>query len=435
MKTYLFRAVIFISVYCFPFCQGAAQDMAMPINLETALAIGGANNLTIQEHQLRQELALANLDKANEWWLPDIYAGLSTHQLWGTAMNSDGAFFTDVNRQSFWGGLGFNASWNFGDGIYKANAEELRSEAALYQTTAEKNKALLEIINAYYDFLAAQLYYKSYEHLAEQADNIAQQIHVLVEVGIKFASDELLARSNYNHLQVEMLNARSDYYRKSAQLTRLLNYDPDIKLLSIDSVLVPIEVVSIQGLVMPFDSSYNRRPELKHQILLLASLHEERRTTTTGLWIPELRINAYSSYFGDVFAPIDPTSEINAALVWKVPLGRLISKGSLKQFDARIHLQQNQIEQTKALVNEEVLSSKDLIIVYKEQMNVAQEGSDYAELALDQCIQRQQLGTTRPFEILVAQEMFINSRLDYLKAVASYNKAQYAYYVAIGNNL
>ena len=52
-----------------------------------------------------------------------------------------------------------------------------------------------------------------------------------------------------------------------------------------------------------------------------------------------------------------------------------------------------------------------------------------------QSIQRQALGTVRPFEILQAQEIFIKARLDYLKAVADYNKAQYQLHVAKGNNL
>ncbi|NCP84466.1 MAG: hypothetical protein GW823_06125, partial [Bacteroidetes bacterium] len=84
-----------------------AQD-TIPINLEKVLELGGADNLTIKEYKERQELSLAELSKAKEWWLPEIYAGAQTHQLWGAAMNTDGRFFLDVNRQNLWGGLGLN---------------------------------------------------------------------------------------------------------------------------------------------------------------------------------------------------------------------------------------------------------------------------------------------------------------------------------------
>jgi len=143
-----------------------SQENIQPINLETALKLGGANNLTIQEYKQRQELTLADLSRAREWWLPDLYAGTTTHQLSGNAMNADGEILTNLNRQNFWGGLGLNATWNFGNGIYKAKATQLKVQASVYETQAEQNKALLEVIHTYYDFLASQLYYKAYQQLA-----------------------------------------------------------------------------------------------------------------------------------------------------------------------------------------------------------------------------------------------------------------------------
>ena len=68
-------------------------------------------------------------------------------------------------------------------------------------------------------------------------------------------------------------------------------------------------------------------------------------------------------------------------------------------------------------------------------MSIALESSEWAAEALKQSIQRQALGTVRPFEILQAQEIFIKARLDYIRAVTDYNKAQYQLFVAKGNRL
>ncbi len=436
MKTYVNRAIILLPVFLAGLSGLVkAQVTTQSINLETVLTLGGANNLTIKEYKKRQELAMANLSREREWWLPDLYAGVSIHQLWGNAMNSDGFIFTDVNRQNFWGGIGLNATWNFGDGIFKVNAAELKAQASVYQTQAEQNKALLDIIKTYYDFLAAQLYYRAYEQLAAQADTIADQIAVQVEAGIRFESELLLARSNYNHLKVEMLNARTEFNNKSATLVKLLNLDPATKLVSTDTLLAPLDLVGISNIQVSFDSTYVLRPELKGMALTLKSLNTEKKITTTGLLLPELRIGAYGSYFGGVFSPLDPTSEINAALMWKIPMGRLAYRGALEQYNSRIVIQEIKMEQVKAQINEEVISAREQIRVAKEQTEVALEGSQLAEEALKQSIQRQQIGIVRPFEILQAQEIYIKSRLDYLRAVASYNKAQYAYHVATGNNL
>lgn len=412
-----------------------AQEDFKLINLETALEIGGANNLTIKEYKERQELAIANLYKAKGWWLPNIYSGVNTHQRWGNAMNGDGNFFNDVNRQNFWLGLGLNATWNFGNGIFKENTAELKVQAATYQTQVEQNKALLEIIKTYYDFLAQQLYFKAYQQLASQAETIAEQIGIQVESGLQFESEFLLAQSNYMHLKIEMLNAKTEYNNKSASLIKLLNITSSTKLIGSDTILAPLHLVELDEIKMSIDSTYKLRPELIGMELILQSLNSEKKTTTTGLLLPELRLRTYGSYFGGVFSQLDPTSEINAALIWKIPLGRLAYKGTLKQYNSQIALHKIKIEQAKTKINAEVLSAREQIIIAKQQIEISLEGNNLAKKALEQSIKRQEMGVVRPFEILPAQEIYIKSKLDYLKAISSYNKAQYSYYVAIGNNL
>lgn len=426
-----------------------AQDKAQPISLEKVLELGSANNLIIKEYRQRQELALADLEKRKEWWLPDIYAGFSTEKLFGAVMNGNGRFFLDVNRGNFWTGLGLDAQWNFGNGIFQSKAAGLRVQASGYQTLAERNKILLQSIFAYYDFQVAQLYYKAYENIAQQADTVSQQIDIQVQAGLRYQSELLLSKSNISHLKIEMLNARSEYYRRSAELIKLLNLNPGTKLVSVDTVLSPLMLVNNQDMLPVFDSIYQRRPEIKRMDLLLQSLEWEKKTTTKGLLIPQLRLGAYSAYFGGLFktvTPMDPvaypktntlypTSAINVVLQWRVPLGRLAYAGDLKQYNARIRLHRIQTEQIQAEVNNEVIDAREQVAVAEEQIKIAIEGSGQASEALQQSIQRQQLGTVRPFEILQAQEIYIKSRLDYLKAVTAFNKAQYALYVAMGNNL
>lgn len=412
----------------------SGQGNTQAINLETVLQLGGANNLTIQKYKQKQDLALAELDRAREWWLPDIYAGTVVNQLWGTTMNSDGNFFTDVNNQNFWGGAGLNASWTFSESFFKAKAENLQAQASRYRTDAERNKALLAIIEAYYDLLAAQLYYSAYDQLVDQGDTISQQISIQVAAGMRYESELLLSQSNQSHLKVEMLNAKMTYSTKSAALVNLLNLAPNVKLVSTDSLLAPLNLVGTEEIILN-DSIYNKRPEFNAAKLTLRSLKVEKRITSTGLWLPDLHVGTYTSMFGDVLSPLYPTSAINASLMWKIPIGRLTYGGELAKARLRIALQETEIKQVKAIVNEEVLRTREIMNISKEQMEIAREGSDLASKALQQSIQRQQLGTVRPFEILQVQEVYIRSKLDYLKAISTYNKAQYQLFVAVGNDL
>ena len=130
-----------------------------------------------------------------------------------------------------------------------------------------------------------------------------------------------------------------------------------------------------------------------------------------------------------------PTSQVNISLKWRIPMGRLAYEGRLKQYDAQVALQQNQIEQLSNQVDEEVNRARANLLTSHQQLELAEEAQSFAGEAVSQSLQRQQLGTAQAFELFQAQEIYLKTRLEYLKAVAQYNKAQYSLYVALGNNL
>ena len=401
------------------------------INLATVLQLAGADNLSIQEYTLKQKVAVANLHTAQEWWLPNVYAGTNVHQLWGSAMNGDGAFFTDVNRQNLWGGIGINGSWDLGTSLNKVKAQKLRVKAMTFKTQTQKNHILLQSIDAYYAFLNAQLNYEAYLELASQSENITKQIGNQVKAGLKVESEYLLAKSNLGHLKIEMLNAKQEQLSASNALKILLNLPGTFTLQATDTALYPIQL-TLDELASSTEEIYKSRPEIASLQLGLKALDQEKKTVTTGLWAPTLAVNTYTSYFGDVVSPLYPTSAINASLLWEINLGRALKGGQVEQYDASIALQKNQIQQAKTIISNEVELAKQQKQLAKESAAIALEGSQLARKALDQTIARQHLGTAIPLEILQAQELYIKLRLDYLKAVANHNKAEYALYVSSG---
>ncbi|MFT5055299.1 MAG: outer membrane protein TolC, partial [Oceanospirillaceae bacterium] len=98
------------------------QEQKVELNLNKVLELGKANNLTIKLYQAQQVLATADLTKAREWWLPDLNVGARTHWLKGSAMNGNGVFFTDVDRNNLWIGAGLDASWDFGNEVFKTKS-------------------------------------------------------------------------------------------------------------------------------------------------------------------------------------------------------------------------------------------------------------------------------------------------------------------------
>jgi len=83
-----------------PFNVQGQDRNVIQIDLESVLRLCGADNLTIEEYRNKSELAQAEFVKTKEWWLPVLYGGATTYNLSGSAINTDGRIFTDVNRNN-----------------------------------------------------------------------------------------------------------------------------------------------------------------------------------------------------------------------------------------------------------------------------------------------------------------------------------------------
>jgi outer membrane protein TolC len=430
----IFRQIIASSVLLLTVLTANAQQ-PFAVNLETVLKLAGANNLTVQEYQLKYQQARAEQSKAEEWWLPNLYAGAATHYLNGAAMNTDGRIFTGVNRNNLWAGLIIAAEWDFSKGTYSTLAAEQKAEAVHYQSAAEKNKAILEAVQAYFDLQAEQLKYVFLQRLVNQADTLSQQIKIKVDAGLLFQSDYLMAQSNYNHLKISMLQTKVEWQKKSAALANLLNLEGNVRLVSADTSLIPLKLIEQNKDTTFYQNGFEKRPEFLGLNAALQSYQTMRKTANQGLLLPKLRVGFDNGAFGTYSNPLYNTYQLNASLLWNLPLGRLTYKGDLKQWDTKILLQQNEIEQFKNQFQQEVSTANTQLQTAEEQMTIAKEALQSSNEALNQSIERQKLGTAKPFEVFQAQQFFLQAQFDYLKAISEYNKAQYGLKAALGEIL
>ncbi len=430
IKSYSIKLVAIVALL-FSTQKTFCQTNAYAVNLETVLKLAGANNLTVQEYQLKYQQALAEQSKAKEWWLPNIYAGATTHYLNGAAMNTDGKIFTDVNRNNLWAGLGIAAEFDFSKGIYSLLAAKQKSQAANYFSSAEKNQAILNAVQTYFDLQGEQLNYFFLQSLVNQADTLSQQIKIKVDAGLLYQSDYLLSQSNFNHLKISMLQSKVEWQKKSASLANLLNLESNISLISADTTLIPLSFT-----ILPTDTTgFEKRPEYLGLNLELQSFQSLRKTANQGLLMPKLRVGFDNGAFGAYTTPLYNTYQFNASILWNLPLGRLTYKGDLKKYDTQILIQQNEIEQFKNQYQQEISVATSQLQIAEEQMSIGKLALQSSTEALNQSIERQKIGTAKPFEVFQAQQFFLQAQTDYLKAVSEYNKAQFALKVARGEAL
>ncbi|NQU52452.1 MAG: TolC family protein [Bacteroidetes bacterium] len=418
-------------VYLFSAFIIKAQVTSFPVTLETVLQLAGANNLTVQEYQLKYQQALAEQSKAKEWWLPEIQAGYSTHFLNGAAMNTDGNILSDLNRNNLWVGLGVSAEIDFKNGFYRALAARQKSEAANYFTIAERNQVILKSVQTYFDLQAEQLKYSFLQTMASQADTIAQQLRVQVDAGLRFQSEYLLAQSNHNHLKISMLQAKTEWRKISSLLTNLLALEGINHLVSADTLFVAI------AFTLPSSDSisFENRSEYLGLNTELNSIHTFRKTENQGLLLPKLKVGFDNGAFGAYSNPLYNTYQFNASLLWSLPLGRITHRGDLKKWDVKILSQQNKVEQFKNKFNQEITTATAQIEIVGQQIEIAKDALAQIVEALRQSIERQKMGTAEPFEVFQAQQFYLQAQLDYLQAVSEYNKSQFALKVTMGDIL
>ena len=416
--------------------QLAAQNPGdtLRISASEVLEWAGARNLQYLESKIREEAASAGEARAREWWLPEIYAGSRAHWLQGDAMNTDGAIFTNIRRNSFWSGAGFDLSWNLARGVYDPAGAEWKSKAAAMESRATRNRILLQAVELYYDLLGAQLSLAAYEQLQAENEALLDEVQARVELGLAYESDLLRYRSNLSRLGMKVLQARAAWNEKRYALQKILNLPAGTVLLAADSILPELDLLSTDTLNYS-DSLFRQRPEYLAMDYSIRSLRMGQKKISRGLLLPELHINNDASYFGAFQGPADPTTQFNVALMWKLPLSALIYRGEWKDYDARIRLLENRSRQFRADVQESFWKERERLELLHEEINLGAESVQLAREALQQSLAREKLGTVRPFEVIQAQEFYIRARLDYLRALASWNKAQYRLYLATGRDL
>ncbi|MFT5279442.1 MAG: outer membrane protein [Bacteroidia bacterium] len=410
------------------------QEQKVELNLNKVLELGKANNLTIKLYQAQQVLATADLTKAREWWLPDLNVGARTHWLKGSAMNGNGVFFTDVDRNNLWIGAGLDASWDFGNEVFKTKSARLLSQASKFRTEQAQNDVLLSSIESYFDLLLADVQIASYGQLIEQSDAIITQLKAQVDGGLRYQSELLLAKSSRSLLKMKQVNSVAERTILAAQLIELLVLNSESEIEVTEKILAPIELIAQSSEGLSSAEVYEKMPLLKMYDLRNDAIIAKRKEQTWGMLLPTIQFQVYGSLFGGYSSALRPTGETNAAVGWNIPLS-LISGGDLKRSKSleTISDLSKQAEQQKIASN--LYRAKNRLSQLKERMGLASEAQEFASQALEQSTAREDLGTAQPFEVYEAQQVYMEARMEYLSSIADYNKEQYRLYVALGNVL
>ena len=414
------------------FLQGQSDPMVL--SLQNILELANAKNITIQKQNLQRQMALDQLDKSKEWWLPNIFIGTRLHHLDGADLNTDGNIFREIDRQSRWYGGELNASWDFGQGLLGSKADKLRAEGIYYENIAQKNETIVSAIEAYYNCLIAKAKINLVDDLILVKINLVDQLRVQEEAELRLKSELLLAQGNLQRLKAQRLTNEQLLITNKLELAQLLRLKNIDKFIIEDLILAPADIVNYTILKDTLDLA--EHPAMLQYNFLKSSIQKKSDYfSLKGILLPTAGFQYTTGPFGGEYSDADYTNAWQGYFGWDIPLGQLIYGGDNKRAATELKLIELEEEEMAYKLNSEVSAYKSQLSNLAQQIELMIEAKDLTSESLQLSIERENVGIGSSFEVLQAQEEFLQVSTIWIEAIAQFNVVQYKLFVAQGGNL
>lgn len=420
-----------------------------PTDLPTILALVAGESPQVQFAQWRIEEAYAQLKAAEVLWLPSLQAGVSYHRHDGTYQASDGQI-VDVNRSSLQAGLGAGATgagtvptpgvvarFHTADAIFAPRIAERTAWARGHAAKATLHDQLLAAALAYLDVLdAAQQRAISEQTLTNTLD--------LAELTDSFAESGQGPQADADRMAAELAVRRNDLIRAeesiavaSVRLAEAASFDMAARLVPVETTIVPIDLVAVdinrQGLI---SLGLSNRPELQEASCLVAEAVERLQREKYAPLLPSVLLGlSYSGFgggLGDHVGSMHDRADFDALAMWEV---RSLGFGEQAARDtARTRIEQRRWEQVRLMdrVAREIAEAAAQVESRRQQIEVAREAIAIAQLSHERNLDRIRQGQGLPIEALQSVQALNIAQREYLRAVVSYNEAQFSLHRALG---
>jgi outer membrane protein TolC len=254
-------------------------DIALPINLATALRLADARPLMIAAAQAALRVSAAQFEQARVYWLPNFYVGAAYYRHDGAGQGNSGIQFIN-SRDQFMAGGGLTAVVSSTDAIFAPLALRQVVRSRTFDVQTARNDALQSVAEAYFNVQQARGRLAGAEDAAAKSRELVRRVASLSK-DLAPPIEVNRARTQLADLEQAVASAREQWRVASAELTRSLRLAPG-------AVVVPLEMPFFQvTLVSPTETvdalipiGLTNRPELASQQALvqatLARLRQER---------------------------------------------------------------------------------------------------------------------------------------------------------------
>ncbi|HVA46635.1 MAG TPA: TolC family protein [Pirellulales bacterium] len=431
---------------------GLRNRQVTPIDLATALDLAGVRNPQIL--LAREQVRTSDLARqfAAAQILPNLNAGTNFDSHSGNLQQSDGHIL-NVSRSDNFLGLGANAiapgtvnvpgvMWNqnIAQGVvtYLVSRQTVRQQRFVSEAT--RNDVLRRVAVAYVDLLRAAGRRAIVLKVRDDAAEIARLTAEYASTGKGRPADADRAATELARREAELLELEGELMIASSRLAQLLNLDPSVELRPAESWVVPTPIVP-DAVTLPqlLGLAYLRRPELSADrvaietaILSLRGAQVLPFSPTTLIGYSAGTLGGGSNLVSPRFGDYRGRADFDVLAYWTL---QSMGIGNKVQIDiARSRIRQSDLRrlQTLNLVREQVAAAYDRAQVRFASIDTAESAVRAGLDAFNEDLLRVRNNEGLPIEVLDSLRLLGRGRLEYLEAIAEYNRAQFELYVALG---
>ncbi len=424
------------------------------IDLNTALRLAGVENPELNLARQRVVEAAAFRMFAAAQILPTINLGTNYDSHTGPLQQSNGNILS-VNRSAVYVGSGANAvgsgtvnipgvflGGNIGQGIFAYLTSRQVVVQREFATLAIRNQVFLQVAVAYSELIRAEGIRAVSLQARDEAREVARITAVYAQQGQGRQADADRAATELALREGEVLASEGFIYSASAELCRVLNLDPSIRLHPTDAYVVPLPIVpDPQPLCELIALGLLRRPELAERRAAIREAFLALEGTKVLPFSPTVLIGFSAGGFGGgsnlvspVFGSMSGRTDTDVIAYWTLQNMGVGNAALIK--GARARLGASQFQQI-AMLNQ---VRADVATAYaRTHARFAQIGTTEAAVLASQRGFREDYDLTRsqtrrvlPIELLNNFRLLNRSRREYLDVIVDYNRAQFELYVAMG---
>lgn len=413
----------------------SATNACQPINLVTVLRLADARSIDIEIAKQRLAEARANHDASVLQFVPWISAGFGYRRHDDLIQDVQGNII-DVHKESYTVGPTILAQWDIGDAMFKELASRQLMRAATHGFDAQRQDSLFAAAQAYFDLVKADASVAVANEAFRISTNYFAQIRQASDAGIAFKGDVLRVQVQAEQNQNAVTRAHEQVKIASAKLVQALHLEGTVRLVPDGSELVPLNVISTNDTMKSLVArALNVRPELKQQSAVVSASKKAKDGAVYGPLIPSVGAQVFAGGLGGGrdHAPstFGESEDYQVSIGWRIGPGGLFDTSRKDVATARLKTAELNAQKLVDEITREVVEDRTRVESLASQMATAQRTVQIAQETLRLSEGRKEFAVGNVLEVIQSEQDLTRARLEYLNAVADFDKAQFALLRAI----